>query len=179
MQHRRGRAVCKLVYSILSQAWGRALRRSTSTLGGRSWRIPSWSTGAEEAAHVPQAMIVAVISRLKIHEALDIAEKRIPQGWPRSASWSTQPGSTSPSTLPTQRRRLATIRNPRRSKRSPSLDDLGMDSRPGLASRRSSGLRCGAGHRPTCSGSRRRSHAALSRLNEIEKKIITIEDPVE
>ncbi len=135
----------------------------------------------KEAAHVPKRMTGAVISRLKIMSELDIAEKRIPQDGRVSVAVDERRIDLRVTTLPIQRGEGATIRILDESNAQRSLDELGMDG--SARARFESSFRQAYGAilvtGPTGSGKSTTLYAALSELNGIEKKIITIEDPVE
>ena len=126
-------------------------------------------------------MIGAVISRLKIMSELDIAEKRVPQDGRVSIVVEERRIDLRITTLPTQRGEGATIRILDEGNAQRSLDDLGMDgsarARFEDAFARAYGAVLVTG--PTGSGKSTTLYAALQALNQVERKIITIEDPVE
>jgi type IV pilus assembly protein PilB len=174
--------VIKLVYSILAQGVGEGASDIHLEPEEGELRIRFRVDGVlKEAAHVPKRMIGAVISRLKIMSELDIAEKRVPQDGRVSVSVDERRIDLRVTTLPTQRGEGATIRILDESNAHRSLDDLGMDgsarARFEDAFHQAYGAVLVTG--PTGSGKSTTLYAALSELNEIEKKIITIEDPVE
>jgi type IV pilus assembly protein PilB len=174
--------VIKLVYSILGQAVNERasdihLEPETGELRVR-FRIDGV---LKEAARVPRRMISAVISRIKIMSELDIAEKRLPQDGRVSVTVEERRVDMRVTTLPTQRGEGATIRILDQENTPRSLDILGMDDvtrrRFEEAFRRPYGAVLVTG--PTGSGKSTTLYAALQDLNRVEKKIITIEDPVE
>ncbi|HEX4305680.1 MAG TPA: ATPase, T2SS/T4P/T4SS family [Solirubrobacterales bacterium] len=174
--------VVKLVYSVLAQAVGEGASDIHLEPQEGELRIRFRIDGVlKEAAHVPKRMIGAVISRLKIMSELDIAEKRVPQDGRVSVSVEDRRIDLRVTTLPTQRGEGATIRILDEGNSQRTLDDLGMDgsarARFEDAFRRSYGAILVTG--PTGSGKSTTLYAALGELNEITKKIITIEDPVE
>ncbi len=174
--------VIKLVYSILAQAVGEGASDIHLEPEEGELRIRFRIDGVlKEAAHVPKRMISAVISRLKIMSELDIAEKRVPQDGRVSVSVEERRIDLRVTTLPTQRGEGATIRILDESNAQRTLDDLGMDgsarARFENAFHQAYGAVLVTG--PTGSGKSTTLYAALAELNEIEKKIITIEDPVE
>jgi type IV pilus assembly protein PilB len=174
--------VIKLVYSILAQAVGEGASDVHLEPEENELRIRFRVDGVlKEAAHVPKRMIGAVISRLKIMGELDIAEKRIPQDGRVSVMVDERRIDLRVTTLPTQRGEGATIRILDESNAQRTLDDLGMDgsarARFETSFQQAYGAVLVTG--PTGSGKSTTLYAALSELNEIEKKIITIEDPVE
>jgi type IV pilus assembly protein PilB len=174
--------VIKLVYSLLAQAVGEGASDIHLEPEEGELRVRFRIDGVlKEATHVPKRMIGAVISRLKIMSELDIAEKRIPQDGRVGVTVEGRRVDLRVTTLPTQRGEGATIRILDESTSRRTLDELGMGgSARGVfehAFRQSYGAVLVTG--PTGSGKSTTLYAALSDLNEIEKKIITIEDPVE
>jgi type IV pilus assembly protein PilB len=174
--------VVKLVYSILAQAVGEGASDVHLEPEEGELRVRFRIDGVlKEAAHVPRRMTGAVISRLKIMSELDIAEKRVPQDGRVSVSVEDRRIDLRVTSLPSQRGEGATIRILDESNAQRSLDELGMDgsarARFEDSFRQSYGAVLVTG--PTGSGKSTTLYAALAELNEIEKKIITIEDPVE
>jgi type IV pilus assembly protein PilB len=174
--------VIKLVYSLLSQAVTEGASDIHLEPEEGELRVRFRVDGVlKEAAHVPKRMITAVISRIKIMSELDIAEKRIPQDGRVGVSVEDRRVDLRVTTLPTQRGEGATIRILDEGNAQRSLDDLGMD---GVARERFEGA-FGKAYGavlvtgPTGSGKSTTLYAALQALNGVEKKIITIEDPVE
>ncbi len=174
--------VIKLVYSLLAQAVGEGASDIHLEPEEGEMRVRFRVDGVlKEASHVPKRMIGAVISRLKIMSELDIAEKRIPQDGRVGVTIEERRVDLRVTTLPTQRGEGATIRILDESNSQRTLDDLGMSGSARAvfehAFHQSYGAVLVTG--PTGSGKSTTLYAALSDLNEIEKKIITIEDPVE
>jgi type IV pilus assembly protein PilB len=174
--------VVKLVYSILAQAVGEGASDIHLEPEEGELRIRFRIDGVlKEAAHVPKRMTGAVISRLKIMSELDIAEKRVPQDGRVSVSVEDRRIDLRVTTLPTQRGEGGTIRILDESTSQRTLDELGMDgsarARFEDAFHRSYGAVLVTG--PTGSGKSTTLYAALGELNDVTKKIITIEDPVE
>jgi len=174
--------VIKLVYSILGQAVGEGASDVHFEPGEGEMRVRFRVDGVlREAAHVPKRMVNAVVSRVKIMSDLNIAEKRVPQDGRVSVTVEERRVDLRITTLPTQRGEGATIRILDKENAQRSLDELGMDG---------NGRECfeGAFHQsygavlvtgPTGSGKSTTLYAALQDLNDVEKNIITIEDPVE
>jgi type IV pilus assembly protein PilB len=174
--------VIKLVYSILSQGVSEGASDIHLEPEEGELRVRFRVDGVlKEAAHVPKRMISAVISRIKIMSELDIAEKRVPQDGRVGVMVEDRRIDLRVTTLPTQRGEGATIRILDEGNAQRSLDELGMDgiarSRFEEAFGQSYGAVLVTG--PTGSGKSTTLYAALQELNEVEKKIITIEDPVE
>jgi type IV pilus assembly protein PilB len=174
--------VIKLVYSILGQAVGEGASDVHFEPGEGEMRVRFRVDGVlREAAHVPKRMINAVVSRVKIMSDLNIAEKRVPQDGRVSVTVEERRVDLRITTLPTQRGEGATIRILDKDNAQRSLDDLGMDGegreRFEAAFRQSYGAVLVTG--PTGSGKSTTLYAALQEINEVERNIITIEDPVE
>jgi type IV pilus assembly protein PilB len=174
--------VIKLVYSILGQAVGEGASDVHFEPAEGQMRVRFRIDGVlREAAHVPNRMVNAVVSRIKIMSDLNIAEKRIPQDGRVSVTVEERRIDLRVTTLPTQRGEGATIRILDKDNAQRTLDELGMD---GSARERFEGsfqqaygavLVTG----PTGSGKSTTLYAALQEMNQVEKNIITIEDPVE
>ena len=174
--------VVKLVYSVLGQAVGEGASDIHFEPEEEDMRVRFRIDGVlYEAAHVPKRMVSAVISRVKIMSELNIAEKRVPQDGRVSVSIDDRRVDLRVTTLPTQRGEGATIRILDKENAMRTLDDLGVE---GEARRRFEGaiqkpygavLVTG----PTGSGKSTTLYAALQMLNNTERKVITVEDPVE
>jgi type IV pilus assembly protein PilB len=174
--------VIKLVYSILGQAVGEGASDVHFEPGEGEMRVRFRVDGVlREAAHVPKRMVSAVVSRVKIMSDLNIAEKRVPQDGRVSITVEDRRIDLRITTLPTQRGEGATIRILDKDNAQRSLDDLGMDGSARERFEHSFHQAYGAVlvTGPTGSGKSTTLYAALQDLNEIEKNIITIEDPVE
>jgi type IV pilus assembly protein PilB len=174
--------IVKLVYSLLAQAVAEGASDIHLEPEEDELRVRFRIDGVlKEAAHVPKRMTGAVISRLKIMSELDIAEKRVPQDGRVSVSVESRRIDLRVTTLPTQRGEGSTIRILDESNSQRTLDELGMGgsarARFEDAFRSSYGAVLVTG--PTGSGKSTTLYAALGALNEVTKKIITIEDPVE
>ena len=174
--------VIKLVYSILGQGVGEGASDIHFEPEEDEMRVRFRVDGVlREAAHVPKRMISAVISRVKIMSDLNIAEKRVPQDGRVSVTIEDRRVDLRITTLPTQRGEGATIRILDKDNAQRSLDDLGMDGpardRFEHAFHQAHGAVLVTG--PTGSGKSTTLYAALQALNHVERKIITIEDPVE
>jgi type IV pilus assembly protein PilB len=174
--------VIKLVYSVLGQAVGEGASDVHFEPDENEMHVRFRVDGVlREAAHVPKRMVGAVISRVKIMSDLNIAEKRVPQDGRISITIEDRRIDLRVTTLPTQRGEGATIRILDKENAQRSLDDLGMDGlareRFEMAVRQAYGAVLVTG--PTGSGKSTTLYAALQELNDVEKNIITIEDPVE
>jgi len=123
----------------------------------------------------------AVVLRLKLMSGLDISEKRLPQDGRFEMKIRSNVIDVRISTLPTQYGESVVMRLLTHEVGLLSLDRLGMPAqllaRLRHAIRRPSGMVLVTG--PTGSGKTTTLYAALSELNTVKKKIITVEDPVE
>jgi type IV pilus assembly protein PilB len=174
--------VVKLVYSILGQAVGEGASDVHFEPGEGEMRVRFRVDGVlREAAHVPKRMVNAVVSRVKIMSDLNIAEKRVPQDGRVGVTVEDRRVDLRITTLPTQRGEGATIRILDKENAQRSLDELGMDGegrgRFAHAFKQSYGAVLVTG--PTGSGKSTTLYAALQEINDVQKNIITIEDPVE
>ncbi len=174
--------VIKLVYSILGQAVAEEASDIHLEPEEGEMRVRFRVDGVlKETAHVPNRMVNAVISRIKIMSELDIAEKRVPQDGRVSVSVEDRRVELRVTTLPTQRGEGATIRILDNENAQRSLDQLGMEGesrrRFEESFRKPYGAVLVTG--PTGSGKSTTLYAALQDLNSVEKKLITVEDPVE
>jgi type IV pilus assembly protein PilB len=174
--------VVKLVYSILGQAVGEGASDVHFEPAEGEMRVRFRVDGVlREAAHVPKRMVNAVVSRVKIMSDLNIAEKRVPQDGRVSITVEDRRVDLRITTLPTQRGEGATIRILDKENAQRSLDELGMDGdarqRFSDAFRQAYGAVLVTG--PTGSGKSTTLYAALQEINDVERNIITIEDPVE
>ena len=174
--------VVKLVYSILGQAVTEGASDIHFEAEQDDMRVRMRVDGVlMETARVPKRMSAAVVSRVKIMSELDIAEKRIPQDGRVSVNVNDRQVDLRVVTLPTQAGEGLTIRILDKDNAMMSLDELGMTGEARVnfesAFRRAYGAVLVTG--PTGSGKSTTLYAALNDLNKTEKKIITIEDPVE
>jgi type IV pilus assembly protein PilB len=135
----------------------------------------------QDAAVVPQTVVPAVTSRVKILADLDIAERRLPQDGRIGMEIGQRHVDLRVATLPTAHGEKVVMRILDQSKTDIQLDDLGMLPRSlerfSQAFAQAHGAVLVTG--PTGSGKSTTLYAALNVLNTIEKNIITIEDPVE
>jgi type IV pilus assembly protein PilB len=174
--------VVKLVYSILGQAVSEGASDVHFEPDEDEMRVRFRVDGVlREAAHVPKRMVGAVVSRVKIMSDLNIAEKRVPQDGRVGVTIEDRRVDLRVTTLPTQRGEGATIRILDTENAQRTLDELGMDGTARMsfenAFKQAYGAVLVTG--PTGSGKSTTLYAALQEMNEVEKNIITIEDPVE
>ncbi len=174
--------VIKLVYSILGQAVTEGASDIHFEPEDGDMRVRIRVDGVlDEVARVPKRMVSGVVSRVKIMSELDIAEKRVPQDGRVSVNVEDRRVDLRVTTLPTQRGEGCTIRILDKSQALRSLDELGLDGDPRERFESSVSQAYGAVlvTGPTGSGKSTTLYAALSEINGVERKIITIEDPVE
>jgi len=123
----------------------------------------------------------AIVSRLKILSRLDIAEKRLPQDGRIKLKASGREIDVRVSVIPMLHGEAVVLRLLDRSATLLGLEHLGMSQEDrGLFEEILTlphGIVLVTG--PTGSGKTTTLYAALSRINEIERKIVTIEDPIE
>jgi type IV pilus assembly protein PilB len=136
-----------------------------------------------EIQRVPKRMVAGVTTRLKVLAKLDIAERRKPQDGRISLNARTAGRMLDirVATLPTVDGEKVTMRLLDKSKKAPTLEELGLpeDMRQSLSEiiRRPTGALLVTG--PTGSGKSTSLYAALAEINRPEINIVTIEDPVE
>jgi len=136
-----------------------------------------------EIQRVPKRMVAGVTTRLKVLAKLDIAERRKPQDGRISLNARTAGRMLDirVATLPTVDGEKVTMRLLDKSKKAPTLEELGLpeEMRQKLSEmiRRPTGAILVTG--PTGSGKSTSLYAALAEINRPEINIVTIEDPVE
>ncbi len=123
----------------------------------------------------------ALVQRLKLLASLDISEKRLPQDGRFQISIKKHSIDVRLSTMPVQNGEAVVMRLLDQSSGILSLDELGFEEamlkRLRALIRKPHGMVLVTG--PTGSGKTTTLYSALSELNSAEKKIITVEDPVE
>ena len=136
-----------------------------------------------EVQRIPKRMAPGVTPRLKVLAKLDIAERRKPQDGRISlnAAAAGRTMDVRVATLPTVEGESIVMRLLDKSKKAPTLQELGMsdDMRTALEQliRKPTGALLVTG--PTGSGKSTTLYAALTEINRPEINIITVEDPVE
>jgi type IV pilus assembly protein PilB len=137
----------------------------------------------QEAQRIPKRMTAGVLTRLKVLAKLDIAERRKPQDG-RISMTAAAAGrllDIRVATLPTVEGESIAMRLMDKSRRAPTLEELGLAE--GMRTRlqeiieRPTGALLVTG--PTGSGKSTTLYAALTAINRPEINIITVEDPVE
>jgi MSHA biogenesis protein MshE len=123
----------------------------------------------------------ALVQRVKLMSGLDISEKRLPQDGRFNVRIREARVDVRISTMPTQYGESVAMRLLNRSTGVQGLQGLGMPAqlltRLQQIIRRSTGMVLVTG--PTGSGKTTTLYAALNEVNTIDKKIITVEDPIE
>ncbi len=134
-----------------------------------------------EMAPPPKHLAVPVTSRIKVMANLDIAERRLPQDGRISLNLAGKPIDLRVSTLPTQFGESVVLRVLDRSAVSMDLENLGF---PDFlynymleVIQQPNGIVIVTG--PTGCGKTTTLYSALRRLNTIDTKLLTAEDPVE
>jgi len=123
----------------------------------------------------------SLVLRLKLMSGLDISEKRMPQDGRFNVRVRDQAVDVRISTMPTQYGESVVMRLLNQGGSFLELDKLGME--PDMLERfreiitRSNGMVLVTG--PTGSGKTTTLYAALEEINNVDQKIITVEDPVE
>ena len=137
----------------------------------------------QEMQRIPKRMAPGVTTRLKVLAKLDIAERRKPQDGriSLSAAAAGRMLDIRVATLPTVEGEKVVMRLLDKSRRAPTLEELGLsdEMRASLADilARPTGALLVTG--PTGSGKSTTLYAGLTTINRPEINIITVEDPVE
>jgi type IV pilus assembly protein PilB len=137
----------------------------------------------QEVQRIPKRMMPGVITRLKVLAKLDIAERRKPQDGRISlnAAAAGRMLDVRVATLPTVEGESIVMRLLDKSRRAPTLQELGMSDEMRMKLeeliRKPTGALLVTG--PTGSGKSTTLYAALTEINRSEINIITVEDPVE
>jgi type IV pilus assembly protein PilB len=174
--------VIKLVNSIIAQAVEELASDIHFEPDGRDMRVRFRVDGVlRETTTIPRRMVAGVVSRVKIMADLDIAEKRVPQDGRVSLTVDGHAIDTRVVTMPRVDGEGIVLRILDKSAALIGLDQLGMSEQSAASFeegfRRSHGAVLATG--PTGSGKSTTLYGALNAINDIERNIITIEDPVE
>jgi type IV pilus assembly protein PilB len=174
--------VIKLVNSIIAEAVEEGASDIHFEPEGRDMRVRFRVDGVlGEVTTIPRRMVAGVISRVKIMGQLDIAERRLPQDGRIGLTVDGHPVDVRIVTLPTALGEGVIMRILDKEQVLLTLDTLGM--REDALTRFERGIRQSYGAvlvtGPTGSGKSTTLYAGLNAINTVEKKIITIEDPVE
>ena len=174
------------VVRLLSSMFEQALRKRASDIHiepqERNLRIRFRIDGVLHVQTEADPKIAgAVALRLKLMSGLDISEKRLPQDGRFHVKLKANSVDVRISTLPTQHGESVVMRLLNQSAGLLSLDHLGLPPEVAAAVartlKRPNGMFVVTG--PTGSGKTTTLYAALNALNDTERKIITVEDPIE
>ena len=182
LDSREGAPVIRLINALLTQA----LREGASDIHIERFesrsvvrlRVDGALRDLLEPAH---ALHAAIVSRIKLMAALDIAEKRLPQDGRITLRVTGRPIDVRVSTIPTGHGERVMLRLLDRDARRFDLAELGMD--PGVLEqmhaliREPNGIILVTG--PTGSGKTTTLYAALAHLASKPLNIMTVEDPIE
>lgn len=134
-----------------------------------------------EVLQPPRVLTPLIISRIKVMSRLDIAEKRLPQDGRMSLRLAGRAVDVRVSTLPCAHGERAVLRLLDKQAGRLDLSALGMDrqvlARLESLIARPHGIVLVTG--PTGSGKTTSLYAMLARLNDRERNILTVEDPIE
>jgi type IV pilus assembly protein PilB len=174
--------VIKLVNSIIAQAVEELASDIHFEPEGREMRVRFRVDGVlRETTTIPRRMVAGVVSRVKIMADLDIAEKRVPQDGRVSLTVDGHAIDTRVVTMPRVDGEGIVMRILDKSAALIGLDQLGMSESSAAVFeggfRRAHGAVLATG--PTGSGKSTTLYGALNAINDVERNIITIEDPVE
>jgi type IV pilus assembly protein PilB len=174
--------VIKLVNSIIAQAVEELASDIHFEPDGRDMRVRFRVDGVlRETTTIPRRMVAGVVSRVKIMADLDIAEKRVPQDGRVSLTVDGHAIDTRVVTMPRVDGEGIVLRILDKSAALIGLDQLGMSE--GSAELFEAGFRRAHGAvlatGPTGSGKSTTLYGALNAINDVQRNIITIEDPVE
>ncbi|MEW6117912.1 MAG: type II secretion system ATPase GspE [Nitrospirota bacterium] len=135
----------------------------------------------QDIESVPKKLQAAIVSRIKIMAKLNIAEKRLPQDGRIKLKVGDKEIDLRVSTIPVLHGESIVMRILRKEGIVIDLDLLGFDERTlatfGSLIKRPNGIILVTG--PTGSGKTTTLYGALDKINSPDKKIITVEDPVE
>jgi type IV pilus assembly protein PilB len=174
--------IIKFVHSIVAQAVQRGASDIHVNPEEGDARVLFRVDGVlSNAATIKRKMAMGVVSRIKIMGDLDISEKRAPQDGRFALTVDGRRVDVRVATLPVVNGEAAVLRILDKGTSVQGLESLGMGSaeleRFSAAIRRPNGAVLVTG--PTGSGKSTTLYGALAALNNGERSIITIEDPVE
>ena len=134
-----------------------------------------------DTTQIPRRMVSGVISRVKITGDLDISERRLPQDGRVSLKVAGRSVDIRIATTPSVKGEGIVMRLLDKEQQVRTLETLGMNERSRAAFERAIAASHGAvlATGPTGCGKSTTLYAALNEINSPERKILTIEDPVE
>lgn len=134
-----------------------------------------------EVLHPPHVLAPLITSRIKVMSKLDIAEKRLPQDGRISIRIAGRPVDVRVSTIPTHYGERIVLRILDKQSAPLDLQKLGMSDTDFIKMERlishSHGIILVTG--PTGSGKTTTLYAVLTELNDSQRNILTVEDPIE
>lgn len=177
-------SIIKFVNQILTEAIDRRATDVHFEPFEDALRVRYRVDGLLQEANIPpevRQFQAAIVSRLKILSHLDIAEKRLPQDGRMKLKAASREIDVRVSVIPMLHGEAVVLRLLDRGVMLLGLESLGMSPRDRAAFERILTLPHGivlvTG--PTGSGKTTTLYAGMSRINDVERKIITIEDPIE
>jgi type II secretion system protein E len=177
-------SIIKFVNQVLAEAIERRATDVHFEPFESALRVRYRVDGVLQEANIPpevRQFQPAIVSRLKILSHLDIAEKRLPQDGRIKLRVSAREIDVRVSVIPMLHGEAVVLRLLDRSSTLLGLEHLGMSPRDRREFERILDLPHGivlvTG--PTGSGKTTTLYAGLSRINDVERKIVTIEDPIE
>lgn len=177
-----GAAVVRLINQILRQAVAEGASDIHFQPGASGVRVRYRIDGVlRDATTLPRTSQSELLSRVKVMAELDITERRRPQDGRISLTAQGRALDVRVATLPTPRGEAITLRLLDSGVAFKPLESVGLSASDLMSVadmlRHPYGVVFVAG--PTGSGKSTTLYAALSRLNEPGKQIITVEDPIE
>ncbi|MFH1312203.1 MAG: GspE/PulE family protein [Candidatus Eisenbacteria bacterium] len=174
--------VVKITNLIIERAIGKGASDIHVEPGDTSLSIRYRVDGVlHEELVIPRMLKAAVVSRLKILARINIAERRIPQDGRFTVRVAGRKIDLRVSTFPTVHGEKVVMRILERSATTIALEELGMNEdilrQFGQVVGLTHGIVLVTG--PTGSGKTTTLYAALNKVNDTEKNIVTLEDPVE
>jgi type IV pilus assembly protein PilB len=174
--------IVKLVHSIVAEAVERGASDIHFDPETGAMRVRMRVDGVVgESTTVPKAMVSGLVSRVKIMANLDIADRRLPQDGRIGLTIDGRYVDIRVATLPTVHGESVVMRVLDKGRGMLELDHLGFEAgdltRVRAAISQLHGCVLATG--PTGSGKSTTLYAALNQINEPERTLITIEDPVE
>ncbi len=177
-------SIIKFVNQVLAEAIERRATDVHFEPFENAFRVRYRVDGVLQEANIPpevRQFQPAIVSRLKILSHLDIAEKRLPQDGRIKLQVAAREIDVRVSVIPMLHGEAVVLRLLDRGAMLLGLEHLGMAERDRRLFERILDLPHGivlvTG--PTGSGKTTTLYAGLSRINDVERKIITIEDPIE
>ena len=174
--------IIKLVDSILSEAVRMRASDVHIESGVKQLRVRYRIDGVlHDVNSPPKALLGPIVSRIKIMAGMNIAEKRLPQDGRLQMTVEGRPLDVRISTLPATRGESIVMRLLDRSQPIRGLREMGLlpedQARWETLIHRPHGMVLVTG--PTGSGKTTTLYGALALLNQPDRKLISVEDPVE